>query len=58
MSTVNFLAWIIITGGIFVEAFGILALSTFIHNRIKRKYWEVEDTAELMLGIIFTIAGV
>ena len=58
MSTVKFLPWIILTAGIFVEAFGILALLTFVHNRIKHKYWEVEDTAEIMLGIIFTIAGV
>ena len=58
MSAVNFLAWIVILAGIFVEAFGILALLTFVHNRIKRKYWEVEDTAELTLGIICTIAGV
>ena len=58
MSTVKFLPWIIVTAGIFVEAFGILALLTFVHNRIKHKYWEVEDTAEIMLGIIFTIAGV
>lgn len=58
MSAVIFLAWIVIVAGIFVEAFGILALLTFVHNRIKRKYWEVEDTAELTLGIICTIAGV
>ena len=58
MSAVNFLVLIVITAGIFVEAFGILALLTFVHNRIKHKYWEVEDTAELMLGIICTIAGV
>lgn len=49
---------IVITAGIFVEAFGILALLTFVNNRIKRKYWEVEDTAELALGIICTIACV
>ena len=42
MSVVNFLAWIVITAGIFVEAFGILALLTFVHNRIKHKYWEVD----------------
>lgn len=58
MSTVKFLSWIIVTAGIFVEAFSILALLTFIHNRIKHKDWEVEDTAELMLGIMFTVAGV
>lgn len=58
MSTVNFLICILIAAGVFVEVFGILALLTFIHNRIKHKYWEVEDTAELILGIIWTIAGI
>ena len=58
MSAVNFLTWILEAAGIFVGAFGILALSTFIHNRIKRKCWEGEDTAELILGIIFIIAGI
>jgi len=58
MSAVNFLTWILEAAGIFVGAFGVLALSTFIHNRIKRKYWEAEDTAMLTLGVIFTIAGV
>ena len=50
MSAVNFLAWIVITAGIFVEAFGILALLTFVHNRIKLKYWEVEDTGRAYAG--------
>lgn len=58
MSAVNFLTWILEAAGIFVGAFGILALSTFIHNRFKRKCWEVEDTAELILGVICTIAGI
>lgn len=58
MSAVNFLTWILEAAGIFVGAFGVLALSTFIHNRIKHKYWEVEDTAELILGVICIIAGI
>lgn len=58
MSAVNFITWILEAAGIFVGAFGVLALSTFIHNRIKRKCWEAEDTAELILGVIFTIAGI
>ena len=58
MSAVNFLTWILEAAGIFVGAFGVLALSAFIHNRVKRKCWEGEDTAELILGIIFTIAGI
>lgn len=58
MSAVNFLTWILEAAGIFVGAFGVLALSTFIHNRFKRKYWEGEDTAELILGVVFTIAGI
>ena len=58
MSAVNFLAWVLAVAGILVGAFGVLALSTFIHNRIKRKYWEGEDTAELILGVICTIAGI
>ena len=58
MSAVNFITWILEAAGIFVGAFGILALSTFIHNRIKRKCWEGEDTAELILGVICTIAGI
>lgn len=58
MSAVNFITWILEAAGIFVGAFGVLALSTFIHNRIKRKCWEAEDTAELILGVICTIAGI
>lgn len=58
MSAVNFLVWVLIAAGIFIGAFGVLALSTFIHNRFKRKYWEGEDTAELILGVVFTIAGI
>ena len=58
MSAVNFLTWILEAAGIFVGAFGVLALSMFIHNRIKRKCWEGEDTAELILGVICTIAGI
>lgn len=58
MSAVNFLTWILEAAGIFVGAFGVLALSTFIHNRFKRKCWEAEDTAELILGVICTIAGI
>ena len=58
MSAVNFLTWVLEAAGIFVGAFGVLALSTFIHNRIKRKYWEGEDTAELILGVVCTIAGI
>ena len=58
MSAVNFLTWILEAAGIFVGAFGVLALATFIHNRIKRKCWEGEDTAELILGVVCTIAGI
>ena len=58
MSAVNFITWILEAAGIFVGAFGILALSTFIHNRFKRKCWEGEDTAELILGVICIIAGI
>lgn len=58
MSAVNFITWLLEAAGIFVGAFGVLALSTFIHNRIKRKCWEGEDTAELILGVICTIAGI
>lgn len=58
MSEINFLTWILIVADIIVGAFGVLALLTFIHNRIKGKYWEVEDTTELILGIIYTIAGI
>ena len=58
MSAVNFITWILEAAGIFAGAFGIFALSAFIHNRIKRKCWEAEDTAELILGVIFTIAGI
>lgn len=56
MSAVNFLVLIVITAGILVGAFGVLALSTFIYNRIKRKYWRGDDTAELILCVVFTIA--
>lgn len=58
MSAVNFITWILIVAGIFVGVFGVLALSTFIHNRIKRKCWKGEDTAELILGVVCTIAGI
>lgn len=58
MSAVNFLTWILEAAGIFVGAFGVLALSTFIHNRFKRKCWEGEDTAVLILGVVFTITGI
>lgn len=58
MSAVNFLTWILEAGGIFVGAFGVLALSTFIHSRIKRKCWGGEDTSELILGVVCTIAGI
>ena len=58
MSAVNFLTWILEAAGIFIGAFGVLALSTFIHNRFKRIYWRGEDTAELILGVVFTITGI
>lgn len=56
MLDVNFLAWTLEAAGILVGAFGILALSTFIYNRIKRKYWRGDDTAELILCVVLTIA--
>jgi len=58
MSSINFLTWVLEATGIFVGCFALLALSTFIHNRIKRKSWEAEDTAELSLGIVCTIASI
>lgn len=58
MSAVNFLTCVLIATGILVGTFSVLALTTFIHNRIKRKYWEGEDTAELILGVICTIVGI
>lgn len=58
MSAVNFLTCVLIVTGILVGTFSVLVLTTFIHNRIKRKYWEGEDTAELILGVICTIVGI
>lgn len=58
MASIIFVSWLVFICSLIVLNFGNIILFVVISNRIKHKPWAGDDTAYLILGLVFVPIGI